>query len=319
MSKRRINQQQSGRIKQIQAKRRVDDVANMHETMYGTVIAHYGKYTDVKSDQKTFHCKLRQNLGDLVVGDEVVFHLQQQKEAVITAIEPRKTKLWRLDERGQEKLIAANVTQVFVVMAPVPEPSWLLLDSYLAAIYHLNLTAAVIFNKNDLAAQSYAEYWQLYNDLNIPILKTSVVLKEGLAELSQAMQNQRSVFVGQSGVGKSSLIQALLPHENLTVGDLHEATGLGTHTTSTARLYQLPNGAVLIDSPGVRDFNLWPMSSLDLAQAFVEFKPYLGSCKFRNCTHTHEPSCALQSAFTQGKIALSRWHNYHALLERFKE
>lgn len=314
MSKRRISQQQSARVKQLQQKHR--DEAT---TKKGTIVAHYGKYSDVKSNQTIYHCKLRQNLGDLVVGDTVVFHVNDQNEAVITAIDPRKTKFYRLDERGQEKLIAANINHVFVVMAPIPQPSWLLLDSYLAAISHLNFAVTIIFNKLDLTEQSYEDYWQIYSKLNISVLKVSAKTGEGLEELKKAMQTQRSVLVGQSGVGKSSLIQALLPHENLMVGDLHKATGLGTHKTSTARLYELPNGGALIDSPGVRDFNLWPMNSIELAKGFVEFVPYLGQCKFRNCTHDHEPNCALQKVFNEGKIALSRWDNYHALLERFKE
>lgn len=317
MTKRRISEKQTIRVKQVQQKSRNFAASNAAEP--GTVIAHYGRYTDVKTSKTVYHCKLRQNLGDLVVGDTVVFTVNAQNEAAITAIEPRKTKFYRLDERGQEKLIAANIDQVFVVMAPMPEPSWLLLDSYLAAIHHLNLSPIIIFNKQDLAGQNHTKFWQIYTDLNIPILKVSAITRAGLSQLKQLMCRHRSVFVGQSGVGKSSLIQALLPHENLIMGDLHEATGLGTHTTSTARLYELPEGGALIDSPGVRDFNLWPMSAAELAKGFVEFLPYLGQCKFRNCTHTHEPNCAPLEAFNAGKIALSRWDNYHALLERFKE
>jgi len=319
MSKRRISKQQHKRIADLQTKRRADVDKSCGESSKGQVVTHHGKYADVKHGQTIYHCKLRQNLGALVVGDNVIFQLNEKKEAVVTAIEPRVTKFWRMDERQQEKLIAANVDQVFIVMAPVPEPSWLLLDSYLAAIHYLNLPATIIFNKADLSGQGFSEKLALYEKLSVPHIKTSVPKEIGLDLLKESMQNKSSIFVGQSGVGKSSLIQKLLPQENLAVGDLHGSTGLGTHTTSSSILYDIESGGQLIDSPGIRDFSLWKLTPLELSKAFVDFEAYIGQCKFRDCTHLHEPYCAIQTAVADGKIAPSRLENYHALLERFKE
>lgn len=319
MSKRRISKQQQKRIADIQSKRLTEGAENLGRSLQAQVVTHHGKYADVKQGNVIYHCRLRQNLGALVVGDNVVIQLDEKKEGVVTAIEPRVTKFWRMDERGQEKLIAANVNHVFIVMAPMPEPSWLLLDSYLAAIHYLKLPATIIFNKMDLLEGSFEEKLGIYSKLNISFIKTSAVKKLGLDSLVKKMQNQCSVFVGQSGVGKSSLIQKLLPNERLAVGDLHESTGLGTHTTSSSVLYDIASGGQLIDSPGIRDFSLWKMTPLELSKAFVDFEPFVGQCKFRDCTHLHEPECAIQSAVSRGEIASSRLENYHALLERFKE
>lgn len=307
----------------MQSKRQEAAEEKLSEALKGQVVAYHGKYADVKKGRVVFHCKLRQNLGNIVVGDQVIFQIRQknnseEKIGVITAIENRKSKIWRMDERKQEKLIAANVDQIYIVMAPTPEPSWLLLDSYLAAAQYLDIKAVIVFNKIDLVQKDFEKKLEVYDKLNIPYLMTSVLIQQGIDKLTSSMINHCSIFVGQSGVGKSSLIKQLLPEESIEIGDLHEASKLGTHTTSTSKLYDLPKGGKLIDSPGIREFSLWPMTGLELSKAFVEFEPYQKLCKFRDCTHKHEPDCAIQIAVSEGKIAFSRLQNYHILVERFK-
>ncbi len=317
MAQRKITQNQRRRIAKSKAQK--FDTLNEADTptFLGQVIANFGKYAEVQCKDKAYHCKIRQNLGALVVGDEVIISVTQDNDAVITAIKPRNSRFYRVDEKGREKLICANVTQVFVVMALEPEPSWLLLDSYLAAIEILKLPVCILFNKVDIKANTFKDKILLYQDLNYPVLRTSVKQVTGLDDLTRKMRGECSIFVGQSGVGKSSLIQAVLPKASLTIGDLHDKTRLGTHTTSTARLYFSQNQGKIIDSPGIRDFNLWQMSAQALSQAFREFIPYLKQCKFRDCTHLHEPQCAVRKAQDEGIIAPSRLTHYHTILQRF--
>jgi ribosome biogenesis GTPase len=135
----------------------------------------------------------------------------------------------------------------------------------------------------------------------------------------EQLKGHTSVFVGQSGVGKSSLVKTLLPQERISVGELSAQSGLGQHTTSTARLYHLPAGGAIIDSPGVREFRLWPMSRQALARGFIEFRPWLGQCKFRDCSHTHEPGCALREAVARGEISRQRLESYLKIAEQIEE
>lgn len=205
-------------------------------------------------------------------------------------------------------------------MAGIPSPSWVLLDSYLAAAHCLGIQALIVFNKIDLNQDEFAQYLTLYQKLGFKVFLVSAVTGQGKLTLAQSMASHCSIFVGQSGVGKSSLIKLLLPQETIAIGDLHQTSQLGKHTTSTAFLYTLPQeigGGKLIDSPGIRQFGLWPMKPFELSRAFIDLAPYSDLCKFRNCRHQHEPDCAVKAALLEGEIALSRLNSYHCLLANF--
>ena len=199
----------------------------------------------------------------------------------------------RREPRGKLKPVAANIDQIVVVIASRPSFEQGMLDRYLVAAEIIGARPAVVFNKadllNDEARARLERKLALYSGLGYPLLFTSTRTTDGLKDLHAQLRHHTSVLVGQSGVGKSSLVQALLPERAVRIGDLSNVTGLGRHTTTTAMLYHLPDGGDLIDSPGVRDFALWPVDAQTLARGFVEFRPWLGHCKFRDCNHRGEP------------------------------
>jgi ribosome biogenesis GTPase / thiamine phosphate phosphatase len=320
MSKRRINKQQSSRIEKIQqtyqdSKENHDDLAD------GLVITRFSRHVEIEDDQgKRLRCSIRPNLETLVAGDRIVWQTEGSGQGVVVSLYPRGSILARPTSTGLKKPVASNITQLIIVIAPKPEISWPLLDSYLIMAETLRLHAVIILNKTDLPCNELKE--QLLADyltLNYPVIMTSKKDTDGLVKLKEALNHQISVFVGQSGVGKSSLISAVLPHEeNIATNTLSEGSELGRHTTSNSRYYHLPSGGALIDSPGVREFNLWDMDSSMLAQGYAEFKPYIPLCKFRNCTHIDTPHCAIIEALNQGKIPLSRYENFIKLCSQFK-
>lgn len=320
MSKRRINKQQSTRIEKIQqtyqdAKENHDDLAD------GLVITRFSRHVEIEDEQgKRIRCSIRPNLETLVAGDRIVWQTEGTGQGVVVSIYPRASILARPTSTGLKKPVAANITQLIIVIAPKPEISWPLLDSYLIMAETLRLHAVIVLNKTDLPSNELKE--QLLADyltLNYPVIMTSNTEPDGVVKLKEALNHQISVFVGQSGVGKSSLISAILPHEeNIATNALSEGSELGRHTTSNSRYYHLPSGGALIDSPGVREFNLWEMDSGLLAQGYAEFKPYISLCKFRNCTHIDTPHCAIIEALNQGKIPLRRYENFIKLCSQFK-
>ncbi len=212
------------------------------------------------------------------------------------------------------KALAANIDRILVVAAPAPLYSPDLINQYLAAAELTGIQPLLVFNKIDLVDQQNRDKVEAlldtYRDIGYPVITASTKSDHGLDTLIAELRRHTSVFVGQSGVGKSSLVQALLPDTSISVGELSAQSGLGQHTTSTARLYHLPRGGQIIDSPGVREFRLWPMSRQQLAQGFAEFRPWLGQCKFRDCTHQHEPGCALLEAVARGDISPIRLESY---------
>ncbi len=290
----------------------------------GLVLAHHGQASLVETESgDPVRCISRRSLPRTLAGDRVSFELQGPRDGVITAIAERRTALVRREPRGKLKPVAANIDQIVVVIASRPSFEQGMLDRYLVAAEIIGARPAVVFNKadllNDEARARLERKLALYSGLGYPLLFTSTRTTDGLKDLHAQLRHHTSVLVGQSGVGKSSLVQALLPERAVRIGDLSNVTGLGRHTTTTAMLYHLPDGGDLIDSPGVRDFALWPVDAQTLARGFVEFRPWLGHCKFRDCNHRGEPGCRLANAVQEGRASAERLARYNEILTSFQD
>jgi ribosome biogenesis GTPase len=331
MTKRKLSRQQAWRVEKIQderarrAARRDADAeqalaaGELGPEQQGLVIAHYGTQVAVESAPgQGQRCHLRANLEGLVTGDRVVW-CQGDPIGVVVAQLPRDNVLSRPDPYGKLKPVAANIDQILVVIAPFPQPHANLIDRYLVAAETVGIEPVILLNKIDLLtddpalAAEMGALLAVYPGLGYRILRTSSKAG-GLETLHVALRERTSIFVGQSGVGKSSLVNALLPEAELRVGSLSENTLKGTHTTTTAQLLHLACGGTLIDSPGIREFGLWHMSREEVEQGFREFRPFLGNCKFRDCRHQQEPGCAILEASTSGAISPGRLNSYRHIV-----
>ena len=321
MSKRRISIQQSARIEKKQKNYRQSNLTEQLDgTSDGLVIKRFSRHALVESTERARTlCSIRPTITSLVAGDRVVWQAEGAGQGVVVSCYPRQSSLGRPDKRGQLKPIAANISQIMIVVAPKPEISWPLLDSYLVMAEYLHIHACIVLNKIDMASDVMRE--QLiaqYKPLGYSILFTSQDDKSSFKLLEKALDNQISVFVGQSGVGKSSLIAQILPLElTIQTGAISTRTELGRHTTSTSCLYHLPTGGALIDSPGVREFGLWHMPVTEIAKGYREFAPYLAQCKFRNCNHRDALGCALVDAVKNNLVTRHRYDNYVKISTQF--
>lgn len=319
MSKRRISDQQSARIEKKQ-KRYLNKASLPHpSTNAGLVITRYGQHALVESEAGILiRCAIRANIDNLVAGDRVVWQAEGDAQGVILSLFPRQTMLGRPDRNGVIKPIAANITQVLVVVACKPDISWALLDSYLVMLEHLQLPACIVLNKIDLQCEIVKHQLEKdYHALGYPIILCTAFNQQYQPLLLQ-LDDQTSIFVGQSGVGKSSLIAAVLPQEvAININSISKRSELGRHTTSRACFYHLATGGAVIDSPGVREFGLWQMTSTDIAKGYREFKPFLSHCKFRNCNHYDTLGCAVTMAVKDELLSPTRYANYVKLCQQF--
>ena len=251
----------------------------------------------------------------IAVGDEVVFNHAGDGTGLITAVQPRRNQLARpaAGDKPLEQVIVANIDQVVPVMSAArPAPKWELLDRYLAAAEAAGVPSLIVITKADLEPDDdlLAEV-AAFERLGYRVVLTSTVTGAGLDDFRAALQGLVSVFVGKSGVGKTSLLNAVEPGLGLRVRAVSDATGKGRHTTTHPELFDLTQGGAVVDTPGMREFGLWKLSGAGLAHAFVELRPYLGQCKFSaDCTHTHEPGCAVKHAVDAGQIAERRYRSY---------
>ncbi|OEY65251.1 small ribosomal subunit biogenesis GTPase RsgA [Marinobacter sp. X15-166B] len=338
MAKRRLNKQQQWRIEKIQAertarsKRREQEIdlqlaaGALGAEQPGLVIAHYGQQLDIeardgKNAGELYRCFVRANIGSLVTGDRVVWRAGADGQTgVVVAREERSTLLQRPDNFGNLKPVAANIDHIILVIAPEPEPHDNLIDRYLVAAENTGIPAVILLNKADLLSNANRPHIDTllarYETLGYTVVQTSALTadKTPAPPVQALVEGRTSVFVGQSGVGKSSIIQTLLPDESLRVGALSESTGKGTHTTTTAKLFHLACGGDLIDSPGIREFGLWHMTPQEIEYGFREIRDLIGSCKFRNCQHKNDPGCALNQAAADGTISAERLHSFHRIL-----
>ncbi|WP_027858267.1 small ribosomal subunit biogenesis GTPase RsgA [Marinobacterium jannaschii] len=339
MAKRKLNRRQTWRVQKIQEERAAraakKDAAidvqlegsELGPEQHGLIISHFGRQVDVEisdgeREGEIIRCHMRTNLGQLVTGDRVIWRAGADAGVVVATL-PRKSELIRPNPHGDLKPVAANIDYIVVTVAVEPTPYANLIDRYLVAAELSEIEPVILLNKTDLLndanRQPIEEMMQRYQDIGYRVLHASNASQEGLVELKQALDNRISVFVGQSGVGKSSLINSLLPGIDLRVGELSEQTRKGRHTTTTARLFHFPDGGDLIDSPGIREFGLWHIDPDRLIDGFKEFDGVKGYCRFRDCNHEKEPGCAFKEALESGQISTERWYSYRHILTSLKE
>ena len=336
MSKRRLSKQQQRRINEQRTLTSHDggtgstgdskEPGMTTAQCNGRVVSHFGQQLDVEPmpydpDQGLIRCHQRANLPALVTGDLVKWEAGEDGTGVVTALAERRNVFLRPDSMGRDKPVAANLDVVLVVIACVPEPFVNLIDRYLVAIENLGLQAALVLNKTDLLDaddENIANIMSIYQSLDYPLFEVSAKAGEGITALNSYLEGKTTVLVGQSGVGKSSLINRLGGAEAALVGDLSVGKDKGTHTTTTAKLFHLPH-CDLIDSPGIREFSLAPLSAEQVCQGFPEFRRLLGHCKFRNCSHQGDPGCALAEAVAAGEIHPLRWASFKQIISSSTE
>ena len=295
------------------------------QQLEGTVIAAYRRYTLVKDkNDKLIQCQQRKSVGQIVCGDIVGWQAENDDTGVITTLKKRHSILQRPDNYGKIKTIAANIDQVFIVVSHKPLLNEGLIDRYLVAAENSLLKPVIVLNKIDSLEEKLfsklQQRLQLYQDIGYDIIYTSAKREDGLIDLIDLLKANNNIFVGQSGVGKSSLINSILKDIDARTNEISDATGKGKHTTTTAYLYPLDEGeGHIIDSPGVREFGLMKLSAEDVLFGFIEFRPFSGLCKFRNCGHNNEPGCAYLKALNDGKISQQRWGSYRRILASLEE
>jgi len=283
----------------------------------GTIIAAHGRHYLADADGAKLQCVTRGKKTNVAVGDIVKLTLTSPNQGVIDAITERKTLLYRSDQY-KSKLLAANLTQLFIVVATEPGFADDLISRSLVAADAAGIEAHIILNKTDVTASlaRTRERLQPYASLGYPIHEVSARAdpEHAIATLGPLLAGQSSILIGQSGMGKSSLINLLVPDADIAVREISAALDTGKHTTTFTRLYALGADASIIDSPGFQEFGLYHLSEGMLERAFREFTPYLGGCKFYNCRHLIEPQCAVLSAVAEGKITRMRHTLYGQLL-----
>lgn len=280
----------------------------------GRVIRSYGRRFIVEIENQEYDSTTRGKRVDYVCGDYVEVTIQNHQQAVIETLHPRKSLLYRQDQR-KVKMIAANVTRLLFVIAAVPTPSEELLNRCLIAAESANIEPIIVVNKIDLPETAkLLERLSLYQRLGYPMIMLCALDDKG-ETLAPILEGHTGVLVGQSGMGKSTLINALLPNAQARTGAISEALDSGRHTTTHAALFHLTPHSHLIDSPGLQEFGLSHIEIAILPSLFPEMRVYLGQCRFHNCTHRMEPGCAIKQATEQGFIHPLRLHLLQKLID----
>ncbi len=283
----------------------------------GLVISHVGQGIAVEHDNQIILCQPLRKLETITVGDKVMWSSTAPEQGRIEAILPRRSLLTRPCRNNKTRPVAANIDTVYAVIAVEPEPDFLLVDQYLAVCENSNIAVALIVNKIDIEkAETIDKELLNYQNLGYSIIRTSTITGEGIEQLKSTLQQQTSLFAGQSGVGKSSLTSAIIPDKDIKTNTISKTTKHGRHTTTAATLYHMENGGMLIDSPGVSIFGLADLSRRDLASGFREFQPLMEKCQFNDCRHEKDKGCAVRKSAEEGTIAISRYERYLKLITK---
>lgn len=301
----------------------------MTDQMEGLVIRAQSGFYVVRADDREIICRVRGRLkqgeieGDiLAIGDRVTFSENEDGTGVIDKVHERKAMFARTRtgiKRDFRQIILANPDQIVAVFACAePEPHSRMLDRFLVVAEKQDIDAVIVANKVDLVTHSKAEkLFGLYEELGYPVFYTSAITGQGVESLRIGLKDKISALVGPSGVGKSSLLNAIQPELGLNVREVSEATSKGMHTTHVRQLFPLEEGGYVADTPGIRSLALWDTEPEELDAYFVEMRHLVSECQFNDCTHTHEPGCAVRAAVEAGEIAPERYHSYLRL--RFGE
>ena len=330
MTKRKLSRAQAATIAEKQKSELIsneesgDSIAGaLQSRCNGRIISHFGQQLDVENldlaaGGEIIRCHQRANLPALVTGDLVVWKQGEAETGIILALGDRKSLFGRLNAAGDMKLVASNVDIVLLVIAPLPQPFMNLIDRYLVAIESLHLQALLVMNKLDLLENEKAEEMDkmlsIYEQVGYEVHRVCASDGRGIESLEAALNGKTTVLVGQSGVGKSALINRFGLETIAEVGALSTAHDQGTHTTTTAKLFHLSHYD-LIDSPGIREFSLGQVSQQQLFDGFREMKSLAGRCKFRDCSHRTEPDCVIQQAVVAAEIHPQRLASYFQILQ----
>lgn len=289
----------------------------------GRLVANYGRQVVVESAEGLrIPCRLHGRRLSAVCGDEVLWDTARDGDptGIVYEILPRRCTLERLASNGRTEAVVSNLTQLVTVVAPVPAPDWFVVDRYLASAAWCGIRAVVAFNKSELGIEPAARAeLEGYASLGYRVVHCSARGEPGIAALAACLVDATSVLVGQSGTGKSSLLNALVPEARAVTQEISAATEEGRHTTTHAVLHALATGGNLIDSPGVRDYAPPLPAVRDVGSGFVEIAAAAAGCRFQDCLHDHEPACAVRAAIAAGTIRQRRFDSYRHLMTVARE
>ncbi|HEX7070024.1 MAG TPA: ribosome small subunit-dependent GTPase A [Rhodothermales bacterium] len=300
---------------------------------HGTVIRSTGSWYDVQIGDEVVQAKARGRFrldeaavtNPVAVGDRVTVRMGDDA-GLITEIHERKNKLSRRAAGrrvGQEQIIAANIDAAwFVQSIRLPNVNPGLIDRFLVVAEVHDIPARLVFNKIDLIEDAFREtiefFVGMYTGLGYPVLVTSALRGDGVSTFRQAIQGRINVVAGPSGVGKSALLNAVAPDLELRTGEVSEKTRKGRHTTTNAALYAIDEATFVVDTPGMREFGIIDLEPAQLSHYFVEFREFIPECRYPNCTHDHEPGCAVWDAVEAGRITEERYQSYTSILESLR-
>jgi ribosome biogenesis GTPase len=285
----------------------------------GTVLASFGRGVLVQAATGLVRCGLKGRKLRVVCGDRVVWGYPPSADGPsVESVEPRRNLIERIDSRGRPEPVAANIDRLAIVVAPEPTPDWFLVDRYWAGAVLKDLAALIIVNKTDLGTEAIDVQLGEYRKLNLTCIEVSCQSGNGIADLERLLAGNVSLLVGQSGVGKSSLVNAIVPEAAAQTAELTRDAE-GRHTTTTARWYQLGPQSAIIDAPGVRDFA--PPAHLVRAaeRGFVEIHERSVQCRFNDCRHMEEPGCAVRTAVVNQQISARRYESYRRLFRLYEK